>query len=71
MPTPYRHLVRSRKHRLIGGVCGGFAEYIGWSPTVIRVLYVVISAASAAFPGILVYILLWIIMPSTDRDDYR
>jgi phage shock protein PspC (stress-responsive transcriptional regulator) len=56
-------LQRSRRHRMIAGVCGGLAEWLGWDPTVVRVLYVLVSVLSAAFPGILVYLLLWIIMP--------
>ncbi len=49
---------------MIGGGCGGIAEYFGRSPTLIRVLYVLVSAISVAFPGILVYIILWIVMPA-------
>ena len=56
-------LQRSRRNRMIAGVCGGLAEWLGWDPTIVRVLYVVVSVLSAAFPGILVYLLLWIIMP--------
>lgn len=56
-------LERSRRNRMIAGVCGGIAEWLGWDPTVVRLLYVVISIVSVAFPGILVYLLLWIIMP--------
>jgi phage shock protein PspC (stress-responsive transcriptional regulator) len=48
---------------MLGGVCGGIAEWLGWDPTVVRVLYVVISILSAAFPGIIVYVLLWLLMP--------
>lgn len=59
----HKALTRSRKDRMIAGVCGGLAEWLGWDPTVVRVLYVVLSVCSAAFPGILVYILLWLIMP--------
>jgi phage shock protein C len=60
-------LVRSRRHRMLGGVCGGLAEWIGWDPTVVRILYVLASVLSAAFPGALVYIILWLIMPESDR----
>ncbi len=56
-------LKRSRKNRMIGGVVGGLADYIGMDPVLARVLYVVISVVSAAFPGILLYLLLWIIIP--------
>ncbi|HET6266128.1 MAG TPA: PspC domain-containing protein [Acidobacteriota bacterium] len=56
-------LRRSRSNRLIAGVCGGLAKTLGWDPTLVRILYVLVSIVSAAFPGILVYIILWIIMP--------
>lgn len=62
MPTS-NPLYRSRSDRIIAGVCGGVAEWLGWSPTGVRILYVVISILSVAFPGILVYLILWLIMP--------
>jgi phage shock protein C len=58
-----RPLRRSRRHRMTAGVCGGIAEWLGWDPTLVRALYVLASVASVAFPGILVYIILWIIVP--------
>ena len=67
MPIKKPGLQRSRDQRIIAGVCGGMAEWLGWSPTVVRVLFFIVSVASAAFPGILVYILMWILMP--ERDD--
>lgn len=57
-------LHRSVSNRMIGGVCGGIAQALDWDPTLVRVLYVLVSILSAAFPGILVYIILWILMPS-------
>ena len=54
---------RSRDERLLGGVLGGLAKSLGWSPTRVRVAYVLLSVLSAAFPGIVVYIALWIVMP--------
>ncbi|HEX7709235.1 MAG TPA: PspC domain-containing protein [Thermoanaerobaculia bacterium] len=56
-------LYRSRRYSIIAGVCGGFAEWLGWSPTWVRILFVLISILSAAFPGIIVYLILWIVMP--------
>lgn len=56
-------LLRSRREKLIAGVCGGIAQALGWSPTWVRVLYVIVSVLSVAFPGILAYIILWIVMP--------
>jgi phage shock protein PspC (stress-responsive transcriptional regulator) len=62
-------LMRSREDRILGGVCGGIAEWLGWSSTTVRILFVLISVLSAAFPGILVYVLLWLFMPEREEDD--
>jgi phage shock protein C len=51
---------------MIAGVVAGLARYFGVDPTLARVLYVVGSIVSAAFPGILVYVLLWAIVPQGD-----
>jgi phage shock protein C len=51
---------------MLGGVCGGLAEWLGWDVTLVRILYVVVSILSAAFPGILVYVVLWIMMPKAE-----
>lgn len=59
-------LRRSRSDRMIAGVVAGLARYFGVDPTLARVLYVVGSIVSAAFPGILVYVLLWAIVPQGD-----
>ena len=56
-------LRRSNKHKMIAGVCGGIADWLGWSPNAVRILYVVISILSVAFPGIVVYVVLWLVMP--------
>lgn len=59
-------LRRSRSNRMIAGVVGGLADHFGMDPTLARVLYVVGSVVSAAFPGILVYVLLWAIIPQAE-----
>lgn len=59
-------LRRSRSDRMIAGVVAGLARYFGIDPTLARVLYVVGSIISAAFPGILVYVILWAIVPEGD-----
>lgn len=58
-------LHRSRD-RMIAGVCGSLAEWLGWSPGKVRFLYVLLSVLSAAFPGIIVYLILWLVMPAPD-----
>ena len=68
MPDPRTPLFRSRTDRMIGGICGGLAEWLGWDATLVRVLYVVISVFSVAFPGLIAYILLWIVMPDGPPD---
>lgn len=60
--TDTRRLTRSR-NKMIAGVCAGIAEYFGWETTLFRIVFVLVSILSVAFPGILVYIVLWIVMP--------
>jgi phage shock protein PspC (stress-responsive transcriptional regulator) len=57
-------LYRSRQDRIVGGVCGGMAKSLGWSGFRVRVIYVLVSILSVAFPGILVYLILWIVIPT-------
>ena len=57
-----RKLTRSND-KIIGGVCAGLAEYVGWSPNRFRLVYVLVSILSAGFPGTLVYLILWLLMP--------
>ena len=63
MPNPNNPLRRSRRHRILAGVCGGLADWLDWDVTLVRVLYVLVSVFSAGFPGILAYIILWVAMP--------
>ena len=65
MARSSRPLRRSRRRRLIAGVCGGLAERHGWSPTVVRILFVVGSLVPV-LPGFLVYLVLWLVVPLED-----
>jgi phage shock protein C len=56
-------LRRSRTNRMIAGVIGGLAEYWGIDATLARVIFVIVSIVSVAFPGILVYAILWLVIP--------
>jgi phage shock protein C len=51
---------------MLAGVCGGLAKYLGMDSTVVRVVYVLASVLTAAFPGILVYVIFWLIVPESD-----
>ncbi len=58
-----RILRRNMHNRQIAGVCGGLADYFGLDPTAVRVGYILLSILSVAFPGILVYVVLWLVIP--------
>lgn len=60
---PANPLTRSKSERMLLGVCGGIAKWLGWDPTIVRVAYVLISICSAAFPGIVIYLILALVMP--------
>ncbi len=62
MPGP----LRKSHNRMIAGVCGGIAGWLGWDPTLVRLLYVILSIVSVAFPGVLVYLILWLVMPPAE-----
>ncbi len=68
MAEPRKGLLRSREHRMLAGVCGGLADWLGWSPGLTRLLFVLVSVLSVAFPGIIVYLILWIVMPLRDDE---
>jgi len=57
-----KKLLRSKKNRMIAGVCGGIGEYLGIDPTVIRLLWVLFTLISLG-AGIIAYIIAWIIIP--------
>ena len=64
-----KKLTRSEKERILGGVCGGLAEYFGFDPTLVRLVFVLLALAGGA--GILMYIILWIIMPRRTQAEAR
>ena len=68
MPENSMKLRRSR-NSVIAGVCGGLAERFGWPVWHIRLIYVLVSIFSAAFPGTIVYLVLWFMMPGPDDQE--
>jgi phage shock protein PspC (stress-responsive transcriptional regulator) len=60
-----RRLHRSRRHCLIAGVCGGIAERLGWSPLLVRTLFV-LGAVLPIFPGAVAYVVLWLVLPKAE-----
>ena len=59
-------VTRDKSNAMIGGVCAGLARHFGWSVTGTRVVYVLASVLSAAFPGIIVYLILWLLLPESN-----
>ena len=55
-------LIRSH-NRVIAGVCAGLAEWLGWDIALVRLLYLILTIFSAGFPGVIAYLILWIVMP--------
>ncbi len=62
MPSSYRTLRRSRSERMLGGVCGGFAQYFGIDPVAARVAYVLGTLLTGG-ALVLAYAVFWMVMP--------
>lgn len=62
-PQPPRRLTRSMTDKVIAGVCGGFAEYLNVDPTLVRIVFVLLALAGL-LPGLLAYIVSWIVIPA-------
>jgi phage shock protein PspC (stress-responsive transcriptional regulator) len=63
-----KRLYRSKKERILGGVCAGLGEHLDVDPTVIRLIWAVVSVLSLG-TGIVIYVLAWIIIPEEDKVD--
>jgi phage shock protein C len=57
------HLYRSSSQRMIAGICGGFGEYFSIDPTIVRVIFVLVTIATGFILGIVAYLVLWLIIP--------
>lgn len=58
-----KKLYRSRNARMVAGVCGGLGKFFGIDPTIIRIIYIVLSLFTTAFPGIILYVILMLVIP--------
>lgn len=63
-------LYRSNQNKMISGVMGGIAQRFGWNANLLRLIFVAVSVMSAAFPGILVYLILWMVIPKQAQLEY-
>lgn len=64
-------LVRSEQDKMIAGVMGGIAKRFGWNTNGLRLIFILVSFFSAAFPGIIVYLCLWLLLPKADEPSNR
>lgn len=58
-----KRLYRSKRDSMLGGVAGGLAEYFNIDPTIVRLLFVLLTFVTVGFPAILLYIILWAVIP--------
>jgi len=58
-----KRLYRPRGERMLGGVCAGLAHYASLDPTVMRVIFVLVSLATGVIAGVIAYVVLWIVIP--------
>ena len=59
-----KQLYRDLENSIVGGVCSGVAEYFNMDPNLVRIIYVLLSVISAGFPGVLVYLICWAVIPA-------
>ena len=63
MADDAKKLYRSKKNRVISGVCAGIAEYLNIDPTIVRLVYILLTIFTAVAPFVLIYLVMWIIVP--------
>ena len=63
-------LTRSTTHRMVFGICGGLGRYMGFDPTLIRIVVAVLTFFTAIVPGVVLYTILALVIPSDDSHTY-
>ena len=58
-----KRLKRSRNDRMLAGVCGGIADYMLVDPTIVRLVFALATFFTVVFPGVLIYLIMWIVVP--------
>jgi len=67
----FKRLYLSSKDKQIAGVCGGIAEYLNADPTLIRLLWIIITVITGLVPGIIAYIIAAIVMPANPEETLK
>jgi phage shock protein C len=68
MVDPGKPITRSRRARMVAGVCGGIAEWLGWDPSVVRVLYILVTVFTGFVLGLAAYVVLWFFLPESESE---
>ncbi|MBT3393750.1 MAG: PspC domain-containing protein [Waddliaceae bacterium] len=58
-----KHIHRSRKNKMVAGICGGIAEMYSWDPSIVRLAFVFLALATNIMPLVVTYALGWFIIP--------
>ena len=58
-----KRLFRSKNDRMLAGICGGIAQYMDVDPTIVRLIFALASFFTVVFPGVLIYLIMWIVVP--------
>jgi len=58
-----KRLTRSHTDRMLAGICGGLAKYLNVDPSIIRLVFALATLFTVVFPGILIYLIMWIVVP--------
>lgn len=69
MSNNQKQLKRSLNDRMLAGVCGGLAQFLGLDPSLVRIAYAILTVFTA-FAGVIIYILMWIIVPEEKSIDF-
>lgn len=65
-PEGPKRLKRSTSDKMVAGVCSGIAKYVNLDPTLVRLLFAFATVFTAVFPGLLIYVIFWIIVPEEE-----
>ena len=63
LPPAPKKLIRSRTDRKIAGFCAGLGYYLDLDVTLVRLVWVLVTLMAGVFPGVVVYVLAWIVVP--------
>jgi len=58
-----KRLTRSVKDKMLAGICGGLANYMDVDPTIVRLVFALATFFTVVFPGVIIYLIMWIIVP--------